>query len=44
MLQGHEIARPCREQVARYGLGMDIPYKRSWTEQLMTTRTILAVR
>ena len=44
ILQAHEIARLCTEQVGRYDLGMDIPYKRNWGEQLVTTRTLLIVR
>ena len=44
ILQAHEVARLCTEQVGRYDLGMDIPYKRNWGELLVTTRTLLIVR
>ena len=43
-LQAHEVARLCADGVGRYDLGMDIPYKRNWGEQLVTTRTLLVVR
>ena len=44
ILQAHEVARLCAAGVGRYDLGMDIPYKRSWGEELVTTRTLLTVR
>lgn len=44
VLQAHEVARLCADGVGRYDLGMDIPYKRNWGEQLVTTRTLLVAR
>ena len=44
VLQAHETARLCVAGVDRYDLGMDIPYKRNWGEQVVRTRTLIIVR
>ena len=44
VLQAHETARLCAAGVDRYDLGMDIPYKRNWGEQIVRTRTLVIVR
>ena len=45
-LQWHEIQRLCTDEndVCTYDLGMDMAYKRTWSEALHTTRTLVAVR
>jgi Acetyltransferase (GNAT) domain len=44
-LQWHEIQRLCtfEPQVSTYDLGMDMAYKRAWSERLHPTRTLIAV-
>ena len=45
-LQWHEIQRFCSNDkgVCTYDLGMDMAYKRNWSETLHTTRTLVALR
>lgn len=44
-LQWHQIQRLCanEKEVCTYDLGMDMAYKRAWSETLHTTRTLVAV-
>jgi Acetyltransferase (GNAT) domain len=44
MLQWHEIQRLCNENLHTYDIGMDMEYKRLWTENLFTTRLLIAQR
>jgi hypothetical protein len=44
MLQWHEIQRLCNEDLHTYDIGMDMEYKRLWTENLFTTRLLIAQR
>ena len=44
LLQLHEITRLCEESVPRYDLGMDMPYKRLWSDSLMTTTPLIVIR
>ncbi len=44
LLQLHEIKRLCSEGVHTYDLGMDMEYKRAWSDSVFTTRPIIAVR
>lgn len=44
LLQSHEIKRLADEGVIRYDLGMDMPYKRLWSDELMTTTPMVIVR
>ena len=44
LLQDHELHRVAAEGVQRYDLGMDLEYKRRWSDTLEVTRTIVAVR
>jgi hypothetical protein len=44
MLQWHEIQRLCGEDLHTYDIGMDMEYKRLWTEELFTTRLLIAQR
>lgn len=44
LLQAHEIERLCNEGVERYDLGMDMPYKRLWSDGLMTTTPMVVLR
>jgi Acetyltransferase (GNAT) domain len=44
LLQIHEIRRLCFEGIHTYDLGMDMEYKRAWSDSVFTTRPIIAVR
>jgi Acetyltransferase (GNAT) domain len=44
LLQWHEIQRLCEEDLHTYDIGMDMEYKRLWTEDLFTTRLLIAQR
>ena len=44
LLQLHEVRRLCLEDVHTYDLGMDMDYKRSWSDSFLVTRPIIAVR
>ena len=44
LLQIHEIRRLCLEGIHTYDLGMDMEYKRAWSDSVFTTRPIIAVR
>jgi Acetyltransferase (GNAT) domain len=44
MLQWHEIQRLCAEDLHTYDIGMDMEYKRFWTETEFTTRLLIAQR
>jgi hypothetical protein len=44
LLQWHEVQRLCLEGVHTYDLGMDMDYKRFWSESIFITRPIVAVR
>jgi hypothetical protein len=44
LLQWHELQRLCREDLHTYDIGMDMEYKRLWTEQTFTTRLMIAQR
>jgi Acetyltransferase (GNAT) domain len=44
LLQIHEIRKLCHEGVHTYDLGMDMEYKRAWSDSVFTTRPIIAVR
>ena len=44
LLQWHEVQRLCESGIETYDLGMDIPYKREWAEQIVSTRTLLCIR
>jgi hypothetical protein len=43
LLQLHEIRRLCQEGVHTYDLGMDMEYKRAWSDSTFITRPIIAV-
>jgi hypothetical protein len=44
LLQLHEIRSLCFEGVHTYDLGMDMEYKRVWSDSVFVTRPIIAVR
>jgi hypothetical protein len=44
LLQWHELQRLCQEDLHTYDIGMDMEYKRLWTEQTFTTRLMIAQR
>jgi hypothetical protein len=44
LLQIHEIRKLCFEGIHTYDLGMDMEYKRAWSDSVFTTRPIIAVR
>lgn len=44
LLQVHEIRKLCQEGLHTYDLGMDMEYKRAWSDSVFTTRPIIAVR
>ena len=44
LLQLHEVRRLCQEGIHTYDLGMDMEYKRAWSDSVFTTRPIIAVR
>jgi Acetyltransferase (GNAT) domain len=44
LLQLHEIRSLCSEGVHTYDLGMDMEYKRAWSDSVFVTRPIIAVR
>jgi Acetyltransferase (GNAT) domain len=44
LLQFHEITRLCEEGIGRYDLGMDMPYKRTWSDRLMATTPMVLIR
>lgn len=44
LLQWHEIQRLADEGVRTYDLGMDMEYKREWSDGTVVTRTLVAVR
>ncbi len=44
LLQFHEITRLAEARVERYDLGMDMPYKRLWSDSLMTTTPLIVIR
>jgi Acetyltransferase (GNAT) domain len=44
LLQWHEVLRLSQEGVHTYDLGMDMEYKRAWSESALVTRPIIAVR
>ena len=44
LLQLHEITRLADASVSIYDLGMDMPYKRLWSDSLMTTTPLILVR
>jgi hypothetical protein len=45
-LQWHEIQRLCAVEplITTYDLGMDMAYKRAWSERFHATRTLIAIR
>ncbi len=44
LLQIYEIRRLCHEGVHTYDLGMDMEYKRSWSDSVFITRPLIAIR
>ena len=44
LLQLHEVRRLCQEGIHTYDLGMDMEYKRAWSDSVFVTRPIIAVR
>jgi Acetyltransferase (GNAT) domain len=44
LLQLHEIRSLCSEGLHTYDLGMDMEYKRAWSDSVFVTRPIIAVR
>jgi CelD/BcsL family acetyltransferase involved in cellulose biosynthesis len=46
LLQWHQLVAVADEGVARYDLGMDMPYKVAWADErlALTTRTLVVVR
>ena len=44
LLQFHEINRLAEAGVETYDLGMDMPYKRLWSDSIMTTTPLIVIR